>query len=89
MDVNLDRCVDDAWQTEPDADLSEPQALNGGYACANFRPAADVRAQPLHACRLVLAVVLGGLILDDPWRHAYLRHRWTGVDGRGRNGRGD
>jgi hypothetical protein len=28
--------------------------------------------------QLVRAAVLRGLCLDDPWRHAYLRDRWTG-----------
>ena len=32
---------------------------------------------------LVLSAVRRGLALDDPWRHAYLRHRWTGFDGKG------
>ena len=36
-----------------------------------------------HTQRLVLSAVLRGLVLDDPWRHAYLRHRWTGIDGKG------
>ena len=39
-----------------------------------------------HTQRLVLSAVLRGLVLDDPWRHAYLRHRWTGIDGKGHHG---
>jgi hypothetical protein len=28
--------------------------------------------------QLVRSVLQRGLCLDDPWRHAYLRQRWTG-----------
>ncbi len=31
------------------------------------------------ARRLVRAAILRGLLLDDPWRHAFLRNRWMGA----------
>ena len=41
--------------------------------------AAPADPEAVRARRLVLSAVLRGLILDDPWRHDYLRNRWFGI----------
>lgn len=41
-------------------------------------PAGTATAAPWCARQLVRAAILRGLLLDDPWRHAFLRNRWIG-----------
>ena len=40
------------------------------------------QAAPEHSGQLIMAALLRGLFLDEPWRHVYLRKRWSGQSGR-------
>ena len=53
------------------------EVTSGQTAQSLGTPSADPDA--LRARRLVLSAVMRGLILDDPWRHDYLRNRWFGI----------
>ena len=55
-------------------------ALPGDPACSKTPSPNQASDDPdaMRVRQLVLAAVLGGLFLDDPWRHSYLRNRWSG-----------
>ena len=88
IEIDCDRppaaCVAEASITAPPR-LDRWQGRDCSVECSN----AATPPGTLATDRLVRAVIMRGLILDHPWRHAYLRHRWTGVDGKGHPTRGD
>jgi hypothetical protein len=76
MSAELDAGDGDA---APAADVNAPTATEQHAAQSLTCSPAQATVEPGQARAIVLKVVLRGLCLDDPWRHAFLRNRWIGA----------
>ena len=97
MGFDLDAFVDDAHSgAEPAGPQADGLTRDAAAAAFSERPRTprgspdDLPPGSQQARSLIDTVVRGALIIDDPWRHAYLRRRWTGLGERKANdGHGD
>ena len=89
MSMQLDHGVDDALMTKAEPAASNAPELGSTAGEGVLRPQLHQSNGSPHTRRLVLSAVLHGLVLDDPWRHAYLRRRWTRIDGKEHHGHDD
>ena len=65
--------------TLPIAGGADPVVTEVSNGSIDQAPAALPPSSAFNVHRLVHTVVRRGLMLDHPWRHAYLSRRWTGA----------
>jgi hypothetical protein len=71
MGIDRDRCAEVA------SGAADKATNSACVPTASVAP--TVASDRTRARLLVLSAVLRGLVLDDPWRHVYLRNRWIGL----------